>query len=72
MPAFVHSEASFTKIAEGYGCKAFKASSDRQLRDCMQLALEIDGPVIIEVPIYYPKDYPKEDVQRLSNSSNLA
>ncbi|RDW58645.1 hypothetical protein BP6252_13121 [Coleophoma cylindrospora] len=40
-----------TAIAKAYGCAAFRADSEDELKKCFQEALGIDGPVLIEFPI---------------------
>lgn len=67
-PAFIHEKADFRKVAEGYGCFASRVLSEDQLRHGLKSAFDKHGPVVIEVPIYYPE----EDVERLSKSSSLA
>ncbi len=67
-PAVAHAKASFVTIAEGYGCKAFKVSSVDELKDRLLQAFEIGGPVVIEVPVYYPQ----EDIERLTHCATLA
>ncbi|WP_445628558.1 thiamine pyrophosphate-binding protein [Nostoc sp. DSM 114167] len=67
-PSVNHAEASFVKIAEGYNCKAFKVDSNEELKNSIKKAFEIGGPVVIEVPIYYPE----EDIERLTCSADLA
>lgn len=66
-PAVAHAKASFVTIAEGYGCKAFKVSSVEELKNRLEPAFEIDGPVVIEVPVYYPQ----EDIERLTHCTTL-
>ncbi|MEM8640044.1 MAG: thiamine pyrophosphate-binding protein [Cyanobacteria bacterium P01_G01_bin.54] len=61
-PAFDHAGASFVTIAEGYRCRGFEASSIEELRNKLEHAFEIGGTVVIEVPVYYPR----EDVKRLT------
>ena len=56
------------KFAEGYNCQAVKASSSEEFEKIMKEAFEIDSPVVIEVPVYYPQ----EDIHRLVNSADLA
>ncbi|MEL7241555.1 MAG: thiamine pyrophosphate-binding protein [Cyanobacteria bacterium J06573_2] len=67
-PSVAHAKASFFKIAEGYNCKAFKASSSEELEKIMKEAFEIDSPVVVELPVYYPE----EDIRRLISSADLA
>ena len=67
-PAFLHAKASFAKIAQGYGCEGFEVSSEAEFKDCLTLAFSLRGPIVIEVPIYYPE----EDIKSLLSSCGLA
>ncbi len=67
-PSVAHAKASFVKIAEGYNCQAFKASSSEEFETIIKEAFEINAPVVIEVSVYYPQ----EDIDRLVNSTDLA
>jgi benzoylformate decarboxylase len=38
-------------VAKAYGCPAFSAKNGKELQECFEEALKIDGPALIEFPI---------------------
>ena len=38
-------------IAKAYGCRAFRAGTAREVRECFERALGMEGPTLIEFPV---------------------
>ena len=51
VPALDIPGLSAMATAKSYGCPAFRAENETELRNCFEKALKIDGPALIEFPI---------------------